>query len=126
MLVDDHAFTRKHMASLIDLQPGLSVVAEAGSGEEALPLATHIRPDLIVMDILLPMMNGIDATRAIIAAHPGQKILVLSNYEGNTLIESIKSAGALGFVKKDEAYEELIPAILDILSGRTHFGSAGA
>lgn len=124
MLVDDHAETREHMASLIDLQPDIMVTAQAGSGEDCLMMCEQAQPDLIVMDILLPMLNGIETTRRVLTRYPGQLVLIMSNYDGKTLFESVKDAGARGYVKKDEAFENLLPAIREVLAGKTAFGEA--
>lgn len=125
MLVDDHDGTRREMAELIQRHEGWRVVAEAASGEECLQVFERATPDLVVMDILLPMINGIEVTRKILARRPDSKVLVLSNYDGKTLQRSIRDAGARGYVSKDQAYEKLIPAILTVLAGGTCFDEVG-
>jgi DNA-binding NarL/FixJ family response regulator len=122
MLVDDHEPTRRQMASLIEHQPDMSVVAEASSGEDALAKVADPGPDVIVMDILLPGITGVDASRRIMAQRPATRILVLSNYSGQALVQAVLKAGALGYVRKDRAFEELLPAIRSVAAGHQYLG----
>lgn len=121
MLVDDHASTREAMSHVLNRQPDLIVAGEAGSGEECLNCLDHINPDLVVMDILLPVMNGIETTKKLKANHPHLPVMVLSNYTGRTLIKAVRDAGASGYLGKDRAYEALIPAIRKIRDGESSF-----
>jgi DNA-binding NarL/FixJ family response regulator len=122
MLVDDHELTRMQMASLITQEKDMKVVAEASSGEESLGKDMHAEPDVIVMDILLPGITGVDACRKLLHTRPNARVLVLSNYSGKPLLQAVLAAGALGYVRKDRAFEELIPAIRAVAAGKPYIG----
>jgi two-component system, NarL family, invasion response regulator UvrY len=122
MLVEDHELTRRQMASLLEREKDLEVVAEASSGEESVGKAAEAKPDVIVMDVLLPGMSGVKACRSLVDAHHNVRLLVLSNYAGKTLVEAVLDAGALGYVRKDRAFEELIPAVRAVAAGQRYFG----
>jgi DNA-binding NarL/FixJ family response regulator len=116
MLVEDHTLTRDAVRAVIQHQPDMTVVAESRTGEEAVAKAREAHPDVIVMDILLPGINGIQTTRKILTEQPGVKILGLSNHTGESLIRIVLAAGALGFVRKNKAFTELIPAIRSVVA----------
>ena len=122
MLVEDHDLTRRQMASLIKHEGDMVVVADAVNAEESLATARKSKPDVIVMDILLPGMSGVDASRQIKELLPGARILILSNHSGEALVQAALDAGALGYVRKDHAFEELIPAIRAVAAGRQFLG----
>jgi len=123
LLVDDHAETRKEILSLLLKEEGLEVIGEAVSGDDAVRQAFELHPDVIVMDIVMPKMNGIEATRAIRGSDPGVHILALSNHTGRNLMQAVLAAGATGYIRKDRAYEELIPAIRNVAHGLPYIGS---
>ena len=123
LLVDDHVATREEMVSLIKEQEDLDVVGQAGNGEDGVRLAKELHPDVIVMDVVMPGMNGIDATRAIRASNSAVRVLALSNHTGRNLVQVVVDAGAAGYVRKDRAYEELIPAIRAVGNGKQYFGA---
>ncbi len=124
LLVEDHEDTRQEMKSIIDGQEDLTVVEEAGSGEEAILAADRTLLDITLMDIALPGINGVEAMKAILAKHPTIKVLALSNFSGQSLIQSVRDAGGLGYVRKDRAFDELIPAIRKVVAGHLSFGEA--
>ena len=117
LLVEDHKATRDEMHALIERQPDMTVVAEAETGEDALDRARDEKPDIAVMDILLPGMNGVETTCKILAEQPWVKVLALSNHFGDSLVRAILDAGGLGYVRKSRAFEELIPALRSVASG---------
>jgi len=117
LIVDDHQATRDEMRALVELQPDMLVVAVAETGEGALDLARDAKPDIVVMDILLPGMNGIETTRKILAEHPGTRVLALSNHFGDSLVKAVLDAGGMGYVRKCRAFEDLVPALRMIASG---------
>lgn len=119
LIVDDHPIFREGLRSLIEKNTGLVVVGEAGDGAAAVRLAQELHPDLVIMDLTMPVMNGIDATREITAHCPATKVIALS-MESNRffVIESLK-AGASGYLLKDSAYAELADAIATVTSGET-------
>jgi len=127
LLVEDHKATREEMRALIERQADMTVVAEAESGEIALDKAREACPDVVIMDILLPGMNGIETTRKILVNQPGIKVLALSNHFGDSLVHSILNAGGMGYVRKNRAFEELIPALRSVAAGKAYIsnGSAG-
>jgi len=123
LLIDDHAETRKEMIALINAEKDLTVVAEAATGEEGVVKTCALKPDLVVMDIILPGINGIEATKNILANNPDVKILALSNYSGHVLVQAILKAGTMGYVSKGKAFEELVPAIRAIAEGKQYLGT---
>jgi DNA-binding NarL/FixJ family response regulator len=120
LLVDDHRPTREEMKSLIDREENLRVVAESDSGEAAIDEAVRLNPDIVVMDIVLPGINGVEATRAILKVCPNAKVLALSNYSGPALVQAVLEAGGLGYVRKEQAFEQLIPAIHAVAAGKRY------
>jgi DNA-binding NarL/FixJ family response regulator len=122
LLVDDHAPTRQEMLSLVNGQGDMEVVGEADSGENAIEQARALQPDVIVMDILLPGITGVEATRKIVADSPQTKVVALSNHSGRRLVQAVMQSGGLGYVRKDHAFEELIPAIRSVSTGDRYLG----
>ncbi len=125
LLIEDHKATREEMRALIERETDMRVVAEAETGEDGVNQARAERPHVVVMDILLPGMNGIEATRRILSEQPDVRVLALSNHSGDSLVRTILDAGGLGYVLKSRAFEELIPAIRSVVAG-TPYVSKGA
>jgi DNA-binding NarL/FixJ family response regulator len=111
LLADDHAMVRDGLKALLEQQPDCMVVGTAEDGQAAVELAQQLRPDIVVLDIDMPRLNGIEAARAIVAALPGTRILMLSMKQGAEYIHRALQAGALGYLLKDSAGAELAPAI---------------
>ena len=124
MLVEEHKLTRDEMRALIERQPDMTVVGESRTGEDAVDRAREVRPDIIVMDILLPGMNGISTTRKIRAEQPDVRVLAMSNHFGDSLVQAILDAGGLGYVRKSKAFEELIPALRSVAAGTKYITHA--
>ena len=122
LLVEDHDLTRRQMVSLIRNQSDMEVVAEAVNGEESLARVRESNPSVIVMDILLPGISGVEAARQIMESVPGSRILILSNHSGAALVQAALDVGVLGYVRKDHAFEELIPAIRAVATGQRFLG----
>jgi NarL family two-component system response regulator LiaR len=118
MLVDDHTMVRHGLATFLKIFDDLQLVGEAESGESAIQLCTEILPDVILMDIVLPKMDGITAIRAIRKQHPEIQIIALSSFkEGNTIKKALE-AGAIGYLLKDISADDLAQAIRAACSGR--------
>lgn len=119
MLVDDHVLVREGTKELLDREPDLEVVAEAGDGVEAVELATKHRPDVVIMDIAIPKLNGIDATRRIKGLHPATAVLVLTAYDNDQYIFALLEAGAAGYLLKDIKMHDLVQSIRAVYSGES-------
>ncbi len=119
MLVDDHPLVRDGLRARLGTVPGFSVVAEAGSAEEALSVAAAARPDLVLMDISMRGANGIDATRRLRAAQPHVRVLMLSMLDTPEAMRSALAAGACGYLLKDCPADEIVDAIRAAMQGQT-------
>lgn len=120
VLADDHAILRAGLRSLLESQPGFTVVGEADNGRQALRLAGEKAPDLVLMDVSMPDLNGIDATRQLRSDHPEVKVLALSMYSNRQFIEGMLTAGVSGYLLKDCVMDELIDAIRTVARGQTY------
>jgi len=119
MLVDDHAVVRMGFRLLLDAAPDMRVVAEADSGEEAIRRIDESRPEVVVMDISMPGIGGLEAVRRILAKEPAARILVLSAHEDAMHARRVLKAGAAGYLTKRSAAEALIQAIREVCQGKT-------
>jgi DNA-binding NarL/FixJ family response regulator len=120
LLVDDHRIVRHGLRALLEKETDMEVVSEAGSGRDAVQLAGEILPDVIVLDIAMPDMNGIDAARRIIADNPESRILVLSMLGDKRFVIEMFSAGVKGYLLKDCAADELVRAIRAVHQGEMY------
>ena len=111
LLVDDHAMVRQGVKAFLVTQPGLSVVGEAGSGEEAIQLAAQLIPDVILMDLIMPNMDGVETTRRVKQVSPRSQVVVLTSYHEDEHIFPALKAGALSYILKDISAEELAAAV---------------
>jgi len=119
LIVDDHAVVRQGLRGFLELTEELDVVGEGSNGLEAVSLAQELQPDVILMDLIMPEMDGIEATRRIKLANPDSKILILSSFgDENNVLPAIQ-AGALGYILKDIDPEELVDAIRKTAQGKT-------
>lgn len=123
LLVDDHEVVRKGLRSLLTGSPDWEVCAEAADGMQAVSLALTEKPDLIVMDINMPAMSGIEATREILARLPETRVLILSAFESANLIREMLASGARGYVLKSDVGEDLVRAVEALASGGIYFTS---
>ncbi|MFH1596820.1 MAG: response regulator transcription factor [Pseudomonadota bacterium] len=120
LLVEDHQIVREGLAALLEKQPDLKVVGQAADGRTAVRLARELRPAVVVMDISLPDLNGIDATRQILEENPGVKVIGLSVHADRLFVKGMLQAGASGYLLKYSASQELIQAIQLVLAGRIY------
>jgi DNA-binding NarL/FixJ family response regulator len=124
LIVDDHSIVRDGLALLMERELGTKIVGFATTGEEAVSAAQRLEPDLIIMDLMLPALNGIDATRRIIAEFPRTRIIALSACHTSEQVCRALRAGALGFVLKTEAAAELLRAVQAVTAGKQYVSPA--
>ncbi len=117
LVVDDHPVVRTGLIALLERQDDMQVVGEAGDGEQAVELHRRLRPDLVLMDLRLPRLSGVEATARICGEFPEARVLVLTTYDGDEDIYRALQAGARGYLLKDLAREELLEAIRAVRSG---------
>jgi two-component system, NarL family, response regulator LiaR len=118
LIADDHAILRKGIRALLGTEPDMEVVGETGDGLETVALARALRPDVILMDLMMPKMDGIEATRQITAEQPGARILVLTSFAADDKVFPAIKAGALGYILKDSGPAELVQAIHQVYQGQ--------
>jgi DNA-binding NarL/FixJ family response regulator len=111
MLVDDHEMVRTGLRSFLELQPDMEVVGEAGSGEQALALLPRLRPDVVVLDLVLPRMTGVETARRMRQDHPDVKVVALTSFAGQDLVLPAVRAGVAGYLLKDVGAAELAEAL---------------
>ena len=120
VLADDHMIIRDGLRALLERQPDMEVVAEADNGRTALKHVKELSPDVVIMDIGMRELNGIDATRQIVKMSPGVKVLALSMYSDKRFVKEMLKAGASGYMLKDSAFTELIDAIRVIVGSKIY------
>jgi len=126
LICDDQVVVREGLRAILSTAPGIEVVGEAGDGGEALALVAQAAPHVVLMDLKMPGMNGVQATRAILARYPGVRVLVLTTYDADEWVFDAVRGGASGYLLKDTPREGLIAAIEGTAAGRTHVDPAVA
>jgi DNA-binding NarL/FixJ family response regulator len=124
LITDDHAVVRQGLCALLKAESDIDVIGKARNGREAVRMAWTLRPDVILMDIAMPVLNGFEATRQILAANPAAKVLILSAHRDDEYVECMAAAGAVGFLDKRTACRVLPKAIREAAKGNLFFRSA--
>jgi DNA-binding NarL/FixJ family response regulator len=124
LLAEDHAIVRQGLRTLLETEGSFKVVGQAQNGREAVALAAALRPDVILMDIAMPVLNGLEATRQVLVANPAAKVLILSAHSDDEYIERTIAVGAVGFLEKQTSAEILTKAIQEVAAGRSFFSPA--
>jgi len=117
LLAEDHVITRQGIRRLLEDKSDLTVIGEAGDGEEAVQMVTEMQPDVVIMDIAMPKLNGIEATRQIKLTHPRIAVLILSAYDDDEYVFGLLKAGAAGYLLKNSSGDELTHAIRAVYKG---------
>ena len=120
LLADDHGVLREGLRALVEMEPDMEVVADVANGRDAVEKARELGPDVVVMDIGMPELNGIDATRQILGMQPNVSVLCLSVHRERHLVGAMLKAGAAGYLLKTSARKELVEAIRTVASGQTY------
>lgn len=124
LLADDHAILRDGLASLLGSDPSIEVVASVGTGPAAVTETTRLQPDVVIMDVTMPVLNGIEATRQLLRLRPSTRVVVLSMHSSSEHVHRAMAAGASGYLLKDAAGDELIVAVRTVHAGRRYLSRA--
>jgi DNA-binding NarL/FixJ family response regulator len=124
LLADDHAVVRQGFKMILDAQPDMEIVGEAANGREAVDLAERLRPDVVVMDVAMPELNGIEATRRLASSVPHARVVALSMHKDSVYVREILRAGARGYLLKDSGAADLVAAIHAVASGESYLSPA--
>ena len=124
LLADDHGIVRRGMRSLLELEPGLDIVGEAADGAECLRLCEALEPDLAILDIAMPRLNGIEVTARALKKEPHLKVIILSMYADESYVVRALGAGARAYLLKEATEEDLLPAVRAVAAGRSFFSPA--
>ncbi len=111
LIADDHAIVRRGLRALLQSQPGWEVCGEAGNGKEAVEKVSELKPDVAIVDIAMPELNGLAATRQIVKAHPQTEVLILTMHHSDEVVHEVLKAGARGYVLKSDADQSLVVAV---------------
>ena len=126
LLADDHTVVRQGLRKVLEERPDWVVVAEAGNGREAVQKAEEVKPDVAILDVAMPLLNGIEATRQIVKRSPATRVLVLTMHSDEAYVNQILKAGATGYLLKDSADVDLIQAVSAVSQGKSFFSPAVA
>ena len=121
LLVDDHTVVRQGLRALLASEEDIEVVGEAENGRQAVVLARKVTPDVVVMDVAMPLMNGLEATKQILKLVPTTKVLVLTSYGDDECVQQLMQAGAVGYLIKQTAANDLLKAIREVQRGNAYF-----
>ena len=121
LLAEDHAIVRQGLCALLNSDGAFQIVGEAKTGREAVEMTQSLRPDVVVMDIAMPVLNGLEATRQILTADPAARVIILSAHSDDAYVERMSSAGVAGFLEKQTSAEVLTEAIREVAKGNSYF-----
>jgi len=121
LLADDNRFVREQFRQILELEDDLEVVGEAKDGNQAVSMAKKLRPALVLMDIAMPLLNGLQATRQILKAAPATKVLMLSAHSDDAYVEEATNSGAMGYLLKQTSADSVCSAIREVQKGNTFF-----
>ena len=121
LLADDHTIVREGFRKMLDLEDDLEVVGEAQDGRQAVAMAKKLRPDVVLMDIAMPLLNGLEATRQVLKAVPGTKVVILSAHSDDAYVSNATESGAVGFLLKQTSAHDVCRAIKEVQKGKTFF-----
>jgi two-component system, NarL family, response regulator NreC len=124
LLADDHGIVRRGMKALLELEPGVEIVGEAADGAESLRLCDTLKPDVAILDIAMPRLNGIEVTARAVKQEPHLKVIILSMYADESYVVRSLSAGARAYLLKEATEEDLLPAVRAVAAGRSFFSPA--
>ena len=124
LLADDHAVVRAGFKMILGAQPDMDIAGEAANGREAVELAAQLHPDIVVMDVAMPELNGIEATRRLLAADPHIRVIALSMHKDSVYVREILRAGARGYLLKDSGADDLVSAVRAVAAGESYLSPA--
>lgn len=122
LIVDDHEVVRQGLRTILRARPEWQICGEAENGRQALDCAKELHPDVIILDITMPVMSGLEATQELVKLGPENRVLVFTMHDSKSLIKAVRKAGARGYVLKSRAARDLIHAVEALLDGKTFFG----
>ncbi len=123
LVADDHEVVRKGLVALLQAQPEWQVCGEAGEGREAVDKAQQLKPDVVILDIGMPNLNGLEATRQILKTNPQARVLILTLHDSDQVVREVLNAGARGFLLKSDAARDLVAAVEALRRDKTYFTS---
>ena len=126
LFADDHEIVRRGLESLVSERPGWEVVGQASDGRQAVQLSAKLKPDIVILDFAMPILNGVETTRQILADNPETRVLILSMHESEQIVREVLEAGAQGYLLKSDAGRDLVRAIEALLDNKTYFTSSVA
>jgi len=121
LLAEDHTIVREGFRKMLELEDDLDVVGEAQDGRQAVALANKVRPDVVLMDIAMPLLNGLEATRQVLKALPSTKVLILSAHSDDAYVKTAAESGAVGFLLKQTSAHDVCRAVREVHRGKTFF-----
>ena len=124
LLADDHAVVRQGFKMILNAQPDMEIVGEAANGREAVELAEQLKPDVVVMDVAMPELNGIEATRRVVGSFPHTRVIALSMHKDSVYVREVLRAGARGYLLKDSGAGDLVSAVRAVAQGEGYLSPA--